>query len=138
MSSAAVAAEPEPPAAPAQPRFMSQDEDLPNERAFFFSSPTTTPPVATTVTVATPARPEPEPFPESMAVGAVMAEERYIEPEMQPQQRDYADDFEPASGSAVLHESEMAPGAVTSLFGESSAVAERDLDVPAFLRRLKF
>jgi cell division protein FtsZ len=137
-ASAAVAAEPEPPAAPAPPRFMSQDEDAASEKAFFFSSPSTTPPVATTVTVATPARPEPESFPEPMAVGAVMPEERYAEPGIAVQPRDYADDFEPASGSAVLQESEIAPGAVTSLFGDSSNAAERDLDVPAFLRRLKF
>ncbi len=139
-SSAAVATEPEPPAAlaaPAQPRFMSQDEDAATEQAFYFSSTNTTPPVATTVTVAAPARPEPEAFPEPMAVGAVVSEERYVEPAM-PQPRDFAADFEPESGSAVLQESDLPPGAVTSLFGESGNAAERDLDVPAFLRRLKF
>ncbi len=135
---AAAVFEPEPPAAPAPPRFMSQDEDAATEQAFFFSSTSTTPTVATTVTVAAQpvARPEPEPFSEPMAVGAVVSEERYVEPEM-PQPRDFEDDM----GPAVLSEADQAnlpAGTVTSLFGESSDAAERDLDVPAFLRRLKF
>ena len=134
--------EPEAPAVQAvstPPRFMSQDEDAASEKAFFFSSASTTPPVATTVTVAAPpvSRPEPEPFPEPMAVGAVMPEERYAEPGIVPQLRDLASDFGPSVISEA-EQHELPAGSVTSLFGESSNIAERDLDVPAFLRRLKF
>jgi cell division protein FtsZ len=143
---------PEPPAAPAPPRFMSQDEDSANEQAFFFSS--AQPPVATTVTVSAPARPEPtmiaEAAPTEMVVEPLtlpdvsdehfMAQAREMEMrelEMREQPRDYAGDLVQALRNASEQQQMSAPGA-TPLFAESSAVAERDLDVPAFLRRLKF
>jgi cell division protein FtsZ len=141
---------PEPPAAPAPPRFMSQDEDSANEQAFFFSS--ATPPVATTVTVSAPQRMEPEPQPVHEMVPEMVPEmvveplvlpdaqghsvNRVAEPEMQ-QPRDYATDLVQALRNASEQQEMSAPGA-QPLFAESNAVAERDLDVPAFLRRLKF
>ena len=141
---------PEPPAAPAPPRFMSQDEDSANEQAFFFSS--ATPPVATTVTVSAPPRTEPqlqpvhemvpEMVPEMVVEPLVLPDaqghsvNRVAEPEMQ-QPRDYATDLVQALRNASEQQQMSAPGA-QPLFAESNAVAERDLDVPAFLRRLKF
>jgi cell division protein FtsZ len=135
------------PAAPAPPRFMSQDEDPADEQAFFFSS--RTPSVETTVTVAAPqARPEPEMALEPVVVAAA-PEERFIDPVLDPalelavepelprQPRDYASDLVQALRNAS-EQQEMTAGQATSLFAESNAVAERDLDVPAFLRRLKF
>jgi cell division protein FtsZ len=143
---AAPAPAPEPPAAPAPPRFMSQDEDSANEQAFFFSS--ATPQVATTVTVAAPARPEPEMVPEAvseMTVEPLVLPDAHqghfvnqvTEKEMREQPRDYASDLVQALRNAS-EQREMSAPAATPLFAESSAVAERDLDVPAFLRRLKF
>jgi cell division protein FtsZ len=142
---------PEPPAAPAPPRFMSQDEDSANEQAFFFSSKT--PQVATTVTVAAPSRPEPEPQPVPQMVSEIVPEmvveplvlpeapaghfvNQITEPEMQ-QPRDYAGDLVQALRNASEQQQMSAPGA-QPMFAETNAVAERDLDVPAFLRRLKF
>ena len=61
---------------------------------------------------------------------------RVAEPEMQ-QPRDYATDLVQALRNASEQQEMSAPGA-QPLFAESNAVAERDLDVPAFLRRLKF
>ena len=139
---------PDPPAAPAAPRFMSQDEDQANEQAFFFSSKT--PPVATTVTVSAPARPEPETAPERVPEMIVepltlpdVREARFIEPVAEPerpQPRDYASDLVQAlrNASDQQGQQEMSAPGVQPLFAESNAVAERDLDVPAFLRRLKF
>jgi cell division protein FtsZ len=147
--------EPEPPAAqatpaaPAQPRFMSQDEDARGEQAFFFTS--ATPSVATTVTVAAPTvRLEAEPMAEPMTAVAVAPEEdfeehliepaveRAIEPELPPMHRDYASELTQALRNAAADQQELAPAPGASLFAESNAIAERDLDVPAFLRRLKF
>jgi cell division protein FtsZ len=128
------------PAAPAPPRFMSQEEDSAGEQAFFFSS--TKPPVATTVMVAA-SRPEMETAAEAVAVAAaVLPEEPSTEPaaypvEIEQQPRDYAADFAPGVRSATEQPKTKAE-TVTSLFGESTTAAERDLDVPAFLRRLKF
>jgi hypothetical protein len=54
-----------------------------------------------------------------------------------PQQRDYAGDFsEGVSVEARQEEPSAQP--VTSLFTEGSEAEHRDLDVPAFLRRLQF
>ncbi len=126
-----------PPAAPAPPRFMSQDEDAASEQAFFFSS--ATPTVATTITVAAPpVRTEPEMAPAPITI-ATVEEERFIEPEPEmPQHRDYAAELTQALRNAAADQQELAPASTSSLFAETNAVAERDLDVPAFLRRLKF
>jgi len=152
------AAQPEPvsqpAAAPAPPRFMSQDEDSANEQAFFFSS--AQPPVATTVTVSASARPEPTTAPEAAPAMVVepltlpdVSDERFMaqarevemrepeirEPGVREQPRDYAGDLVQALRNAS--EQQMSESA-TSLFAENNSVAERDLDVPAFLRRVKF
>jgi cell division protein FtsZ len=136
------------PAAPAPPRFMSQDEDSAGEQAFFFSS--ATPPVATTVTFAAPpARPEPErvaEMPPAIVVEPMIFPEvqqqpiaHYTaEPEVPQQQRDYAADLAQALRNNASGQQEVTAASATSLFAESNAVAERDLDVPAFMRRLKF
>ncbi|HEX4030578.1 MAG TPA: cell division protein FtsZ [Terracidiphilus sp.] len=132
-----------PPAAPAPARFMSQEEDSGGEQAFFFSS--TKPPVATTVMVAA-SRPEMEMAAEPVAAATAVLTEGWSgepsrelagEPETARQPRDYAGDFAPAAASAA-EQPEVSAETVTSLFGDGGAAAERDLDVPAFLRRLKF
>jgi len=153
------AAQPEPvsqpAAAPAPPRFMSQDEDSANEQAFFFSS--AQPPVATTVTVSASARPEPTTAPEAAPAMVVepltlpdVSDERFMaqarevemrepeirEPGVREQPRDYAGDLVQALRNAS--EQQQMSESATSLFAENNSVAERDLDVPAFLRRVKF
>ncbi len=140
-SASASAPEPEPtvvPAVPAPPRFMSEEEEAAGEQAFFFSS--TTPPVATTVTVAAPARPEPEMVVEPMMFPEVQEEHIVVpiaEPGMEQPQRDYASDFAQELRRAS-EQPELTAAPAASLSAESNAVAERDLDVPAFLRRLRF
>jgi cell division protein FtsZ len=142
----------EPAPAARQARFMSEEEDAAAENSddgFFFAA--AAPGVATTVTVATP---------QSMAAGGdnmEFAMERSIAPaEAAPQYdptesdaefknppRDYLADFEGDPFSRVEHETaEQAQGPEPSLFpepaGEPERDPERDLDVPTFLRRLKF
>jgi len=125
--------------APAPPRFMSEEEDEKDE-AFFFAS--SQPAVATTVTFAPPpAKPsaEPEPAPEHVIEPAQFDEPVEIaRPE--PAMRDYANEFraeefrvDPRAETEA--EAEPAP---PSLFEEREEEPQRDLDVPAFLRRLKF
>ncbi len=111
-------AEPAIAARPAAPRFMSQDEPepAPAEPIFFASA---APAVATTITVA--AAPNAE-------SGASAAPDHM---------RDYVGDFArnpvPASDQ---REPAASPAPVPLV--ESPGEPERDLDVPAFLRRLKF
>jgi cell division protein FtsZ len=114
------------------PRFMSEEENERDE-AFYFAS--SKPAVATTVTFATPpakALQEPEPAAEHVIEPARIDEPVEIaRPE--PAMRDYAEDFRVDPRAEV----ETAAGA-PSLFEEHSEEPQRDLDVPAFLRRLKF
>jgi cell division protein FtsZ len=137
------AALPEP--APAPARFLSEDEEETAEEtdeSFFFSS--STPAVATTVTVA-PAKtqPEREPEPELPAQAPESAPEPSQMDEDQAQARrpqDYAADYTPNTN--VEAGPEEHPGAPEpSLFPQADSEepeSERDLDVPAFLRRLQF
>ncbi len=131
-------AEPEPGKAPAPPRFMSQDEDNGIDDAFFYSS--TVPPVATTVTVSAP--------PRTTAETAVEAEDRAAASSV----RDFDAEFnqeraaDPATLEPVPEVHAVAGRAVEDtsarsaegLFEESQEQPQRDLDVPAFLRRLRF
>jgi cell division protein FtsZ len=54
-----------------------------------------------------------------------------------PLPRDYASDFGSGTGGAASVEEHRAQPA-TALFPETEAVAQRDLDTPTFLRRLRF
>ncbi|MFP5249408.1 MAG: cell division protein FtsZ, partial [Acidobacteriota bacterium] len=164
MREPAAGPDPEPESAPARssepavapPRFMSEeDEGDPNE-AFFFSS--ARPVVATTVTLAPPARTMAEPEPE-IAAARPHVDEPALEPAPAPAQQtaeqaagalaggDFNADFrvdpraEAGLDNLVMRpeerpaETEMG---APSLFAEHNDEPQRDLDVPAFLRRLRF
>ena len=59
------------------------------------------------------------------------------EPTYKPLPRDYASDFGSATGEGAGGEEHRAQPA-TALFPETEEVAQRDLDTPTFLRRLRF
>jgi len=139
---------PAPPAPPAPPHFMSEEED--SEDAFFYSS--TVPAVATTVTVSAPvhripAEPVQELVEQNAAASGLRSSEALLldqrahfdqqagEADFRQPPRDYAPDM----GDAP-HASTENRGASSdpSLFSEDKDEAGRDLDVPAFLRRLQF
>jgi cell division protein FtsZ len=136
--------EPEPPAEPA--RFMSEEEDPTAEGAesgFFFAA--AAPGVATTVTVAEEMTKTDADYAKEYGMqregAAAQAEPQFetehAESEPTPPPRDYAADFKetPQGGAETAQ-----PGAQPeqSLFAEPPVQPERDLDVPTFLRRLKF
>jgi cell division protein FtsZ len=136
--------EPEPAAQVSAPaRFLSQDEDedSESEQAFFFSS--AAPAVATTVTVAAP-----QVKIEAEAPAGVSAETTAAPPsayfdghtvkaETALPQRDYAPDYSAGTvGASAREEYSASPSA--SLFQQTNMDADRDLDVPAFLRRSQF
>jgi cell division protein FtsZ len=135
-----VEAQPEPVKAPAPLRFMSQDEDAGTDDAFFYSS--AVPPVATTVTVAAPPRAATEsavenedranaPVSRNADFDAGFNQEAAPEPVLfEPAQQAHA-----AESFAVEETSARSEG---QLFDESQELPHRDLDVPAFLRRLQF
>jgi len=135
---------PEPEPAPKPARFMSEDEETAEnaDETFFFAA--AAPGVATTVSVAVPpkaAENHAMDFGMEQESAVAPAEQRFdaMEGESQyaPQMRDYAADFdEVARGGPEPAE----PGAQPepSLFPEHCGDPERDLDVPTFLRRLKF
>jgi cell division protein FtsZ len=116
--------EPEPEAEPKPARFMSEVEEENSDAAseqFFFAS--AAPGITTTITVAAPAEPQHDaPSRESASA---------------PLPQDYAENFADAQRS---QSESVEPGAKadSSLFAESSGIAERDLDVPTFMRRHKF
>jgi cell division protein FtsZ len=131
---------------PGPARFKSEDEDEEAETgesdaAFFFSS--SRPAVATTVTVAASSMASVETdrgFEETEAETAALARQHPDglagESASIPQPRDYAADFsEGVSVAAGREEQKTEP--VTSSFPEEQEL-HRDLDVPAFLRRLQF
>jgi cell division protein FtsZ len=134
---------PEP--APAPPRFKSEDEDEAAERdaSYFFSS---SPAVATTVTVSESSMEFVEAESEYASVEAAPVrtepirmelDERVAESLSTPPPRDYAADFTGGvSIQGVQEQPSAQPEAV--LFTEGEQEQHRDLDVPAFLRRLKF
>jgi cell division protein FtsZ len=118
----------EAPAPPPPPRFLSEDDEPEPAR-----------PAAPRVMVAhgpafddTCVEPEPEPE----LVGAA-ARPKFAEMEQETKYaalpRDYASD--PGNGA---HSPDTIPQPVGALFTEAGQDAERDLDVPAFMRRLQF
>jgi cell division protein FtsZ len=133
--------EPQPAAAPA--RFLSEAEEAATESAdngFFFAS--AAPGVATTVTVAE----------DLTKTDADYAKEYGMERENAPAEsqfessgaesqpapsRDYAADFAQTPHGAT-ETAEPAVQTAPSLFAEPEHQTERDLDVPTFLRRVKF
>ncbi len=126
--------------APGPARFQSQDEEEESDQSFYFSS--SQPAVATTVTVApTPAKPAVETVSEleedqetgSAPQFAEMSEEHAHS--LPP--RDYAGDF-PVSHNAEVEPEEQVASHAVSLFTEGEEAEHRDLDVPAFMRRLQF
>ena len=142
------APEPAPPAPPAPPRFMSEEED--SEDAFFYSS--ASPAVATTVTISTPlprdhAEPVREPLDEMVAASSLHSaeglrldqnahfnQEAEVMDLRQPP-RDYAQDMGDAPHALTENRDASSD---PSLFSDEKDEAGRDLDVPAFLRRLQF
>jgi cell division protein FtsZ len=133
------ASEPERDVAPA--RFMSEEDEVVTESAddgFLFAS--AAPGVATTITVAE----------ELMKTDADFAKEYGIERENAAPQsdstgadshpappRDYAADFN-QTPHGTTETANSGAQAAPSLFAEPEQHPERDLDVPTFLRRLKF
>jgi len=146
--SAWMSEEPAAPAPPAAPRFKSEEEDEEegkSESAFFFSSE---PAVATSVTVSGgPSSLDRafDPEPETVATAAHL-EDMEQESAQARQPRDYAHDFteglnvQPGNIQPVLVQPVDAQPVVEPepLFPEASEAEQRDLDVPAFLRRLQF
>ncbi len=140
------AAEPAPPAPPSPPRFKSEEESDADEKGavdFYFTS--STPPVATSVTVApSPVANAEEPEPNFERAQADRDEtltvrfEEPLEPARAAQsQRDYVADFvEDPHVEAEQHAQNPEP--VASLFNEAAEEEHKDLDVPAFMRRHKF
>ncbi len=134
--------EPEPASAPA--RFLSEEEEAATESAdsgFFFAA--AAPGVATTVTVAAPQ--EKAAAEHAMEAGsnggsaAAAPEPRFegMETGSRPAPRDYAADFA-ETPHGVVETEEAGTQQPASLYTEPNEQHERDLDVPTFLRRLKF
>jgi cell division protein FtsZ len=135
--------EPEPAPAPEPARFMSEEETENASEQILFAA--ATPRVATTVTVAAPSATDSEDFaqglepkihsaPSSIGVEPVPFEEAM---QAKPSPRDYAAEFVETQ-RAVQEPGEPVTQASTSLFAEPNEMPERDLDVPTFLRRLRF
>ncbi|HUV70568.1 MAG TPA: cell division protein FtsZ [Terracidiphilus sp.] len=131
------AAAPETP--PAPPRFQSEDEDEGGEQAesdsaFFFSSSERA--VATKLTFAGAPMMGTEAEAEIGAPARPQFDEMAEEATPAPQQRDYAADFS-AGARAETALTEQSAEAPAGIFPEDPE-PQRDLDVPAFLRRLHF
>ncbi|MGA2166967.1 MAG: cell division protein FtsZ [Terracidiphilus sp.] len=140
-------------AAQAPARFLSQDEEAEEEaaeeaeddEAFFFASSAATA-VATTFSVAAPAVQAevvaaPEFGFEEPELVAAPARPQFAEmdeePSYTPLPRDYASDFGGGpSSQAEANEYRAQPAAAP--FPEATEEAERDLDTPTFMRRLRF
>jgi cell division protein FtsZ len=139
----------EPAAAHAAPRFMSQDEDEPEEieepgEPVFFSA--SAPGVAAGDSVEAPlvqadANSSTAFDPEELETESVPArpqfEEMAEELAYTPLPRDYASEFAGSPRGQEAQE-EPHPQPVHSLFPETDEESQRDLDVPAFMRRLQF
>jgi cell division protein FtsZ len=131
--------DPVPAAAPAP--FQSQAEEE-QEKGSQSSGLVVSAIVADSVEVASaPVEAAPAFDPEEMELVATPARPKFDElseePAFTPLPRDYASDF--GSGMrppAALDENQAQPAA--ALFSESEEEAQRDLDTPAFMRRLKF
>jgi cell division protein FtsZ len=143
--STAASAQPAKPAAPAPPRFLSEDENEANESGaaeFFFTS--TSPAVATSVTVSAPPiaiAEEPDSnFERAQTDRSESLTIRFEEPvEEKPvqQTRDFAPEFTGTPIVETAHDFQNAEP-VASIFNESAEEEQKDLDVPAFMRRHKF
>jgi cell division protein FtsZ len=144
-----------PPPAPPRARFMSEEDDAAaenNDDGFFFAA--AAPGVSTKVTVSTPqsmsasddtADYEMEnasaPPQMSSQFNATMPQfnDSGDDPDFKNPPRDYLADFvADPFGKAEQEMAEQAQGPEPSLFPETPAEPERDLDVPTFLRRMKF
>ncbi len=135
---------PEPAPEPGPPRFMSQDEDEQDEagrdgEALVFASAAST--AAAKVTAAQPdadaaAVPEPEETIQT-ATSTPQIAELAEESLYTPLPVDYAGE---PQGRVRSQDEPEEPGAAPSpsLFPENSEESQRDLDVPAFLRRVRF
>jgi cell division protein FtsZ len=148
----------DPAPAPTHARFLSEAEETAtenNDDAFFFAA--AAPGVATTVTVATQQTmaeaDDAMEFAMQHENATAPAMEQFdaleSEPELKAPPRDYAADFPEAPRRAMEQDmaeqdraeqemAEQAQGPEPSLFPETAGEQERDLDVPTFLRRLKF
>jgi cell division protein FtsZ len=134
-----VEAEPEPVRAPAPPRFMSEDEESGTDDAFFYSS--AVPPVATTVVVAAPPRTAAEPTVEDENRATTASRYPDYDPEFnqEPAPEPVAGEAAPETGTATSRAGEESSARPTeTLFEEPQEQRQRDLDVPAFMRRLRF
>ena len=120
-------------AASAPPRFKSEEEDEAEKAAFFFSS--SAPAVATTVTVAAQQDSSYERAQADMADFAAPQMGGEVAPAPGP--RDYAGDLNGQPQMAPAPERRGAE-AVASVYTDSEEEQNRDLDVPAFMRRLQF
>jgi cell division protein FtsZ len=139
-------AEPEPPRPPLPPRFKSEDEFSDEEQAkasFVFTS--TAPAVATSVTFAAPASSameDPDMNYERAQADreetlSIRMEEPIIEAAIAPQAHDFVAEFAEPPRIEAIQESRLSEP-VASLFNEANEQENRDLDVPAFMRRHKF
>jgi cell division protein FtsZ len=133
--------EPEPAAKPA--RFLSETEEEATEAAgngFFFAA--AAPGVTTTVTVAAAKESPAQGFAEDVGACVESSEEELHLNAMSDEveraaPRDYAGDFSDRQ-NVVSEPAQPAMGPDASLFTKPAEHPERDLDVPTFLRRLKF
>jgi len=138
MSEPALASAAAPTPGPA--RFMSQDEEPEEETVdadepvfFSVSAGSTAGAAATLLQTARQLEPAPE------MVGAAARQksaEPAEEPVYTPLPRDFAGDFDSGRDPVALEEQMAKPA--PALFPEAEEEAQRDLDVPAFMRRLQF
>ena len=143
------AAEPElpaPPAPPSPPRFKSEDEFSDEEQSkssFVFAS--AAPAVATSVMVAAPdssSMEEPDMNYERAQTDreetlSIRMEEPIAEAAIAPSSHDFVAEFAEAPRVEAVQEPHLSEP-VASLFSEANDQEQRDLDVPAFMRRHKF
>jgi cell division protein FtsZ len=115
------------PAGPGPARFLSEQEDQSSEddEPAFFSA------------ASSPSRRRIAEEPEPVGVSArPQFAELGEDPAFVPLSRDFSSDFGGALREAAAEN--LASGSVTPAVAEAGNEAERDLDVPAFMRRLKF
>jgi len=115
-------------------RFMSEEEEAAEaaDDGFFFAA--AAPGVATTVTVAAPADKNAAEFSSQFATESESASD---ETQRHATNRDYAPDFA-SNASAITEPPQNGASPSPEMFAEPAGQPERDLDVPTFLRRLKF
>jgi cell division protein FtsZ len=134
----------EPDTEPMPARFMSEEEDTDAEEPLFFSS--SQPPVETTVTIAAPMPASSGIATEVIPEGAISSVTAKLAEALA--RRDYASDFNVDPRAEAGFDAEQYKPRIqepvhddresVSLFQETDQEPQRDLDVPAFLRRVKF